>query len=140
MRRSKDGEAFAVFQAELDHCDNPNHILDILYQMITEYRKLKKWNQSIEYLGKSRLKLEGLDKMLSSEQDIAKITQSMINEAIAQTYLEQYCSDTNLDIKQRTDLLNLATANTMYAQSVDEETPGMHLIRSQLFYFNGDKH
>jgi len=133
MRRSKEEEAFAVFQAELDHCENPIHIRDILYQTGTEYRELKKWNQSVEYLEKSCLELD------VPEEEIRQ-SLCMINEAIAQTYLEQYCSDINLDIKQRTDQLNLATAYTMYAQSVDEETPGMHLIRSQLFYFNGDKH
>jgi len=90
LRRSKDEEAFAVFQTELDHCEKPSHRRKILYQMGTEYRKLKKWNQSIECL----------EKICLAEQDSTKITQSVVNEAIAQTYLEQYCTDATLDIKQ----------------------------------------
>jgi len=31
------------------------------------------------------------------------------NEAMAQTYLEQYCTDTTLDIHQRNEILKLAT-------------------------------
>ena len=60
------------------------------------------------------------------------------NQAMAQTYLEQYCTDTTLDIDQRTQILRQATE---HSNQVDEvSTIDMHLTQAQLFYCNGDKY
>ena len=55
---------------------------------------------------------------------------------MAQTYLEQYCTDTTLDIAQRTEILRHATE---HSNQVDEVSTKMHLTQAQLFYFNVDK-
>ncbi len=59
------------------------------------------------------------------------------NEVMAQTCLEQYCTDTILNIDQRTHILHLATEHSN--QAADEVSTEMHLTQAQLFYFNGDK-
>ena len=60
------------------------------------------------------------------------------NEGTAQTYLEQYCTFTTLDVDHRTQILCHAT---YHSNQVDEvTTTEMHLTQAQLFYFNGDKH
>ena len=58
------------------------------------------------------------------------------NIVMAQTCLEQYYTDTTLDIDQRTEIL--CHANT-YSNQVDEVSTAMYLTQAQLFYFNGDK-
>ena len=59
------------------------------------------------------------------------------NEGTAQTYLEQYCTFTTLDVDHRTQILCHAT---YHSNQVDEvTTTEMHLTQAQLFYFNGDK-
>ena len=119
LMKSKDNEveAFEIFQKELDRTVYPSDEREEMHFMMgIEYRKLKKWDKSIEYL-----------QCLTSQAD----------EAIAKTYLERYCTDVTLGITKRTLLLQFAT---MHAQRVDAVTTDMHLIRAQLFYFNGDKH
>ena len=59
------------------------------------------------------------------------------NIAMAQTYLQQYCTDTTSDIDQRTKILYHAK---MYSSRVDEVSTEMNLTQAQLFYFNGAKH
>lgn len=51
------------------------------------------------------------------------------------TYLEQFCADETLNIDQRKEVIHKATN---YSQKVDEVSTVLHLIRVQLFYFNGD--
>ena len=57
---ANEAEAFAIFQEELDRfrdplrCDRPR-CEEILFQMGRWYRKLNKWNQSIEALHQLRL-------------------------------------------------------------------------------------
>ena len=55
---------------------------------------------------------------------------------MAQTYLEQYCTDAMLSNCQRSDILKLAID---YNQKVDKCSTEMHLTQAQLFYFNDDK-
>ena len=55
---------------------------------------------------------------------------------MAQTYLEQYCIDTTMDIDQRTYILCHATD---HSNQVDEIPIKMHITHAQLFYFNCDK-
>ena len=121
LRRSKDNEveAIEIFEKELDRTVYPSDEREEMhFTMGTEYRKLKKWNRSIKHLQKLTLL-------------------SQADEAMAQAYLEQYCTDVTLGIPKRTQMLQFAT---MHAQSVDAVTTDMHLLRAQLFYFNGDKH
>jgi len=126
LRRSAENEdeAFAIFQEELDRCVDPLDREEILFQMGKEYRKIKKWDQSIEALQQL---------CLSSTRPDGTIA----NEAMAQTYLEQYCTDTTLTIDQRTQ--TLCHAN-MYSLKVDGVSTELHLTQAQLFYFNSDKH
>ena len=56
---------------------------------------------------------------------------------MALTYLEQYCTDTALDHDQRTELLRDAKCFSLLVPIVSTEK---HLISSQLFYFDNDKH
>ena len=129
MRYSADNEAeaFAIFQEELDRCVDPLDREMILFDMGTEYRKINKWDQSIETLHQLCLS--------STRPDGAMVSQG--NGAIAQTYLEQYCTDTTLDIDQRTQILCCAKRYSFRVHIVSTET---HLTQAQLSYFNGDKH
>jgi len=160
LRRSTDNEAesFEIFQTGLDRWVEPSIERDeILLCMGTEYRKLKKWSQSIEYLEKLTRSVSCQNSMIHSQANWSQSTEylkkltlsesrqnstmlSQANKAMTETYLEQYCTDTTLDVDQRTQKLQLATYN---AQSVHEAAYDMYLIRAQLFYFNdgdGDKH
>jgi hypothetical protein len=126
-----EAEAFAIFQEELDrfrdpHRSDPLRCEEILFQMGTWYRKLNKWDQSIEALHQLHLSATRADGTMLLRA----------NEAMAQTYLEQYCTDTNLDINQRTEILSHAK---MYSLQVHIVSTEMHLTQAQLFYFNGDK-
>ena len=96
--------------------------------MGTCYRKLNKWDQSIEALRQL---------FLSSTRPHGGTILLQANNAMAQTYLEQYCTDTILDIDHRTQILRHAID---HSNQFDEVSTEMHLIRTQLFYFNGDKH
>ena len=93
--------------------------------MGTEYRKLHKWDQSIE-----------THRLLFCLFATSGAT-SPANKAMAQTCLEQYCTDTTLAIDKRTEILCHAK---MCSLQVDEVSTEMHLTQAQLFYFNGDKH
>jgi hypothetical protein len=128
LRQSADNEteAFAIFQEELDRCVNPLQRERIHFVMGTWYRKLHKWDQSIEALHQI---------CLSSTRPDAKIL-PQAQEAIAQTYLEQYCTDNTLDIDQRGEILCHANRQSSRIHFV---TTKMQLIYAQLFYFNGDK-
>lgn len=123
-------EAFAIFQGELDRCVlipvGPKH--EILLQMGLEYRKLKKWSQAIETHRQLCLS--------ASTRPESTIIRSQANKAMTCTYLEQYCADETLNIDQRNEILNQATA---YSQKADEVSTEMHLIHAQLFYCNGFK-
>jgi len=125
LRHSADNEAeaFAIFQEELDRCPDQLHREMILFQMGSEYRKLKKWDQSIESLHHL---------YLSSTHKMAR----QANGAMAQTYLEQYCTDSTLDIDQRKNVLCQAKMYSFRDHIVSTE---MHLTQAQLFYFNDDK-
>jgi hypothetical protein len=48
---------------------------------------------------------------------------------LARTYIEQYCTDTSLDIDQRTELLRHATD---HANQFDEVSTNIHLTQAQL--------
>jgi len=127
LQQSTDNEdeAFAIFQKELDRCVDPLDREKIFLAMGTEYGKIKKWDQSIEALNQL---------CLSSTRPDGTIA----NEAMAQTYLEQYCIDTTLTIDQRTQILCHAN---IYSLQVDGVlSTEMHLTQAQLSYFNGDKH
>ena len=87
-----EAEAFAIFQEELDRCVDPLCREEIIIQMGTEYRKFNKWDQSIDALHQL---------CLSSTRPPHGTMLPQANEAMAQTYLEQYCTDTTLDIDQR---------------------------------------
>jgi len=119
-------EAFAIFQEELDRCVDPRHRVEVLFPTGEEYRKLTKWDQSIEALRQL---------CLSSTRPDGTIL-SMVHEAMAHTYLKQYCTDTTLDIDQRTEILCQAQR---YSFRVHIVSTKMHLIFAQLFYFNDDK-
>jgi len=125
LRHSADNEAeaFAIFQEELDRCVDPIDREIIGTHMGTEYRKLNKWDQSIE----------ALQLCLSSSRPDGTMLSPLIHkihETMANTYLEQYCTDNTLDIDQRTDILRHAT---------DHSNLVVPLTQAQLFYFNGDK-
>jgi tetratricopeptide (TPR) repeat protein len=124
---ANESEAFAIFQEELDECVDPLDTEEILLQIGTWYRKLHKWEQSIE-------SLHQLSCLSATRPDSAMLPQA--NQAMAQTYLEQYCTDTTLTIDQQTEIL--CHANTCSNQ-VDECSTKMHLTQAQLFYFNVDK-
>ena len=128
LRHSADNEAeaFAIFQKELDRCVDPLCREEIIIQMGTEYRKFNKWDQSIEALHQLCLSSTRPDGTMLSLQ----------HEAMAQTYLEQYCADTTLTIDQRTQTLCQAK---MYSFRVHTVSTEMHLTHAQLSYFNGDK-
>ena len=126
LRHSTDNEdeAFAIFQEGLERCVDPLCREMILFQMGTWYRKLSKWDQSIETLRRICLR------------DGTILSQA--NQAMAQTYLEQYryCTDNTLTTDQRTQILRHVTDHSL---QVDECSTEMHLTQAQLFYFNGDK-
>jgi len=103
---ANEAEAFAIFQEELDRYVDPLDRDIVHFQMGTRYRKLHKWDQSIEALHQLCLS--------STRPDGTLLSQA--NEAMAQTYLEQYCTDTTLTIDQRTEIL--CHANT-YSLQVD---------------------
>jgi len=124
---ANEAEAFAIFQDELDRCVDPRRKEKILFQMGTCYRKLNKWDQSIEALRQL---------FLSSTRPHGGPILLQANKAMAQTYLEQYCTDTTLDIDHRTQILRHAID---HSNQVDEVSTEMHLTQAQLFYFNGDK-
>ena len=118
---ANEAEAFAIFQEELDRCVDPLCRKMILFQMGTWYRKLSKWDQSIEAF-----------------HQLSGLSSTHPHGAMAQTCLEQYCTDTTLDIDQCTKILSHAT---YHFNQVDEvSTTEMQLTQAQLFYFNGDKH
>jgi len=121
-----EAEAFAILQKELDCCVDPLDREMILIDMGKEYRKIKKWDQSIEALNQLCL--------FATRPDRTMLSQA--NEATAQTYLEQYCTDTTLTIDQRTQTLCQAK---MYSFRVHTVSTEMHLTHAQLSYFNGDK-
>ena len=159
LRHSTDNEAeaFAIFQEELDRYVDPLGKETILFKMGTWYRKLNKWDQSIKarrvdplrrekilfQMGEWYRKLHQWDQSIealhqlclsATRPDSAMLPQA--NQAMAQTYLEQYCTDTTLDIAQRTEILRHATE---HSNQVDEVSTKMHLTQAQLFYFNVDK-
>ncbi len=74
-------EAFLLFQKELDRCEEAGRRESVLLRMGTEYRKLKKWDQSIEALHQLCLS--------STRPDCTMLP--LANIAMDQTYLEQYC-------------------------------------------------
>ena len=138
LRHSTDNavEAFAIFQVELDRCVESSDDRElILFRTGIEYRNLNKWDQSIETLQQLCLSVSRPDRPESTMLYQA-------NEAIAQTYLERYCTDTTLDIDQRTQNLSHAADHSMIVRHVvaeDKVSTEMHLIDAQLFYFNDDK-
>jgi len=95
--------------------------------MGTGYRKLKKWDQSIE----------ALHQLCVSSARPHGTMPSQANIAMAQTYLEQYYTDTTLDIDQRTEIIRHATDHSLQVHIVSTD---MHVTQAQLFYFNGIKH
>ena len=119
-------EAFAIFRKELDGCSDPLRREEILFQMGSLNRILNKWDQYIE--AHRQLCLS------STRPDGTMLPRT--NGGIAQTYLEQYCTDTNVDINQRTQILS---HTKMYSLQVHIVSTEMHLTQAQLFYFNGDK-
>jgi len=100
----------------------------IRIDMGTGYRKIKKWDQSIEALHQL---------CLSSSTCPDGTMLSQATGAMAQTYLEQYCTDTTLTIDQRTETLCQAK---IYSLQVDGVSTEMHLTQAQLNYVNGDRH
>ena len=88
-----------------------------------EYRKLHKWDQSIKALRQLYLS--------STHEDDTIVFQA--NEEMALSYLEQYCTDTALDIDQRKEIL-------CHATRLHIDCTEMYVAQAQLFYFNGDKH
>ena len=113
-----EAEAFAILQEEVDHRLTIRRDREwILFRMGIEYRNLNKWDQSIENLHQL----------------------SQANEAMAQTYLEQYCTDTTLDIDQQNEILRHATDHSILCHVADEVSTEMHLIHAQLSYFDGNK-
>jgi len=117
-----------MFKDEPDRCVDPRRKEKILFQMGTCYRKLNKWDQSIEALRQL---------FLSSTRPHGGTILLQANNAMAQTYLEQYCTDTILDIDHRTQILRHAID---HSNQFDEVSTEMHLTQAQLFFFNGDKH
>jgi hypothetical protein len=89
LRYSTDNEAeaFAIFQEELNRCVDRLDREMMLFDMRTWYRKLNKWDQSIEALHQLCLP--------STRTGGTMLPQA--NEALAQTYLAQYCTDTALN-------------------------------------------
>ena len=124
---ANEDEAITIFQEELDRCIDPIRRVEILFHMGAWYRELNKFDQSIETLHQLCLN--------STRTDGKMLLQA--NEAMAQTYLEQYCNDTTLTINQRTHILRHATE---YSVQVDEDSTEMQLILAQLFYFHGKTH
>jgi len=122
-RTDNEAKAFAIFQEELDRCVDPLDREFMLINMGTEYRKIKKWDQSIEALHQLCISATRPDGTMLSQA----------NEAMAQTYLEQYCTDTTLTIDQRTQILCHAQRYSFRVLHVSTE---MHLTQAQLFYFN----
>jgi hypothetical protein len=107
LRRSRGNEveAFEIFQTEMNDFFGARsqtsvdiEIEEILLCMGVESIRLKKWSQSIEYL-ETLIAVRESDTM-----------QSQVYKAMAETYLEQYCTDTTLDADQPTQILQLATA------------------------------
>jgi hypothetical protein len=84
LRHSTDNEdeAFAIFQEGLERCVDPLCREMILFQMGTWYRKLSKWDQSIETLRQL---------CFSTARSHGTMLPQAI-QAMAQTYLEQYWS------------------------------------------------
>ena len=121
---ANEDEAFTIFQEELNRFVDPLRREIILFKMGTWYRKLSKWDQSIETLRRI------------CRRDGTILSQA--NQAMAQTYLEQYryCTDNTLTTDQRTQILRHVTDHSL---QVDECSTEMHLTQAQLFYFNGDK-
>jgi len=89
-----------------------------------EYRQFNKWDQSTEALLQLCL--------FRTRPDDTMVH----HEAMAQTYLEQYCTDTTLTIDQRTETLGHAKMSSFRVHILSTK---MHLIFAQLFYCNGDK-
>ena len=126
-----EAEAFAIFQEELNHCRASSDDRElILFRMGIEYRHLNKWDQSIETLHQL---------CLSASRPESTMT-PQANEAMAQTYLERYCTDTTLDIDQRSKILcHAADHAAMVKVAEDKFSSEMHLIDAQLYYFEGNK-
>jgi len=126
-----EAEAFALFQEELDHrltLRNDREL--ILFNMGIEYRKINKWDQPIKNLHQLCLS--------ASRPESTMLPQA--NEAMAQTCLERYCTDTTLDIKQQHKILRHATDHSILSHADDHSvSTEMHLIDAQLFYFDGNK-
>jgi tetratricopeptide (TPR) repeat protein len=126
-----EAEAFEIFQEEVDRCRNPHRREEIMIDIVTGYRRLNIWDKSIEALQHLCLSTTRPDGAMLPQKD----------QVIAQTCLEQYCTDTVLTIDQRTQILCLATqlGPSLCSNQVDEVSAEMHLTQAQLFYFNGDK-
>ena len=124
---ANEAEAFQIFQKELDNCQHSDRQM-ILFHMGEEYSKLKQWKEANKTLQLC---------LFASRKKTTAISLKA-NEVLAKTYLEQYCVDAALDTYQRREVLKLATSYSRKAKP-SEITTGMHLTRSQLFYFNGDK-
>ena len=126
-----EAEAFEIFQEEFDRCRNPHRREEIMIDIVTGYRRLNIWDKSIEALQHLCLSTTRPDGAMLPQKD----------QVIAQTCLEQYCTDTVLTIDQRTQILCLATqlGPSLCSNQVDEVSAEMHLTQAQLFYFNGDK-
>ena len=127
LRHSADNEdeAFAMVHDGLDQCVDLLR-REVLINMGTEYRKLHKWDQSIQALHQLCLSSTRPDGTMGPQ----------VNKVMAQTYLEQYCTDNTLDIDQRGEILCHANRQSSRIHFV---TTKMQLIYAQLFYFNGDK-
>jgi len=125
---ANEAEAFEIFQKELANCQHPDREI-ILFHMGEEYSKRKQWKQAVKTL----------QLCLSVSRKKTTAITPKANEVLAKTYLEQYCVDDALDTDQRREVLKLATSYSRKAKP-SEITTGMHLTRSQLFYFNNDKH
>jgi len=128
LQHSADNEAetFAIFQEGPDRCVDPLHREEILFHVGIQYIILTRWNHSIEALHQLCFSSTRPDGMMLPQ----------VNEAMIETYIEQYCTNNTLDIDQRTEILCHVKT---YLQAREISTQ-MHFIRVQLFYFNGDKH
>jgi len=131
LRRSADNEAeaFRVFQEGVDLCEESSHNrCRLLSKMGAEYRNLKKWSLSIEVLHQLSLSAS------REQSDNATIMYVAATKEMTLTYLEQYCTDTTLDIDQRREILHHATAYSIKIYRIFPDD----LIHAQLCYFNGD--
>ena len=134
LRRSADNEAeaFQVFQEGVNRCEESSHNrCRLLSKMGAEYRNLKKWNLSIEVLHQLCLFASRVETCTSN----ATVTYFAATKELTLTYLEQYCTDTTLDIDERRAILHHATAYSIRIYGIFSDD---QLIHAQLCYFNGD--